>query len=71
MPSSRTATIAFFVALLASAPVLGPALAHLLELPNNWERLRRQWEYSHAAGAAFQLVGICLLTFAVVSRRRG
>ena len=154
MPSSRTATIAFFVALLASALVLGPALAHLLELPNkidlsreeyfivqkayrgwsqiarvlavqvialagaailaraergvmvltllalacvvaaqglfwaftypanvatenwtvvpdNWDRLRRQWEYSHAAGAAFQLVGFCLLTLAVLSRRRG
>ena len=26
--------IAFFVALLASALVLGPALAHVLELPN-------------------------------------
>lgn len=34
MTSSRGANIAFFVALLASALVLGPALAHLFELPN-------------------------------------
>jgi hypothetical protein len=40
-------------------------------VPDNWDRLRRQWEYSHAAGAAFQLVGFCLLTVAVLSRRRG
>lgn len=153
MPASRTAAIAFFVALLASALVLGPAVAHLLELPNkidlpreeyfivqkayrgwsqiawalavqvialagaailaraerrvmaltlltlacvlaaqglfwtctypanvatenwtvvpdNWERLRRQWEYSHAAGAAFQLLGFCLLALAVLLRKR-
>jgi hypothetical protein len=153
MPLSRTATIAFFAALLASALVLGPALAHVLELPNkidlpreeyfivqkayrgwsqiawvlgvqvvsllvaailaraerrvmvltlvavacvlaaqglfwtftypanvatdnwtivpdNWDGLRRQWEYSHAAGAAFQLLGFCLLVCAVLSRKR-
>jgi hypothetical protein len=34
VPSSRITTIVFFVVLLASALVLGPALAHLLELPN-------------------------------------
>jgi len=152
VPSSRTATIAFFIALLASALVLGPALAHVLELPNkiglpreeyfivqkayrgwnqiawvlavqvasllaaailaraerrvmvltllalacvlaaqgvfwtftypanvatenwtvvpdNWDQLRRQWEYSHAAGAAFQLLAFCLLVSAVLLRK--
>ena len=34
MPFFRTTTIAFFAALLTSALVLGPALAHVLELPN-------------------------------------
>jgi hypothetical protein len=34
MSSLRSINIAFFVALLASALVLGPALAHLFELPN-------------------------------------
>ena len=151
--STRTTTAAFFVALLASALVLGPALAHLLELPNkiglareeyfivqkayrgwnqiawvlvvqvaallaaailarterrvmvltllalacvlaaqalfwtftypanvatanwtvvpdNWDWLRSRWEYSHAAGAAFQLLGFCLLASAVLSHKR-
>ena len=151
VPSTRTTTIVFFAALLASALVLGPALAHVLELPNkiglpreeyfivqkayrgwnqiawvlavqvasllaaailaraerrvmvltllalacvvaaqglfwaftypanvatefwtvatdNWDRLRRQWEYSHAAGAAFQFLGFCLLAGAVLLR---
>jgi hypothetical protein len=151
--SSSTANFAFFVALLASAVVLGPALAHLLELPNkidlprdeyfivqkayrgwnqiawvlgiqvvallaaailaraerrvmvltllalacvlaaqglfwtftypanvatanwtvmpdNWDGLRRRWEYSHAAGATLQLAGFCLLALAVVLRGR-
>jgi hypothetical protein len=148
---SRSINIAFFVALLASALVLGPALAHLFELPNKiglprdeyfivqkvyrgwsllgwllllqvaslaaaaylvrmepralalvllalvavmaaqivfwlftypanvatmnwtispdkWESLRRQWEYSHAAGAILQLLAFSLLALAVLSR---
>lgn len=148
---SRSVNIAFFVALLASALVLGPAFAHLFELPNkiglprdeyfvvqkayrgwsqfgwlllvqvaslataaylarmaprtltlvllalvsviaaqvvfwlftypanvatvnwtlppdDWEKLRRQWEYSHAAGAMLQLLAFCLLVLAVLDR---
>jgi hypothetical protein len=38
-------------------------------VPDNWEKLRRQWEYSHAAGAAFQLLGFCLLVSAVLSHK--
>ncbi len=153
VPSSRSTTIVFFVALVASALVLGPALAHVLELPNkidlprdeyfivqkayrgwsqiawvlgvqvialaaaaimaraeravmvltvlalacvvaaqglfwaltrpanvatsnwtvmpdNWESLRLQWEWSHAAGAACQFLGFCLLASAVLLRNR-
>jgi hypothetical protein len=39
-------------------------------VPNNWDGLRRQWEYSHAAGATLQLLGFCLLISAVLSRGR-
>jgi hypothetical protein len=153
VPSARASHVAFFVALVASALVLGPALAHLLELPNkiglprdeyfivqkayrgwnqiawvlgvqvvsllaaailaraerrvmvltllalacvlaaqglfwtftypanaatanwtvapdNWAGLRRQWEFSHAAGAALQLASFCLLALAVLLRGR-
>jgi len=151
--SSSAATFAFFVALLASALLLGPALAHAFELPNkiglprdeyfivqkayrgwsliawvlvvqvaalmaaailersdrrvllltvlalasvaaaqgifwtftypanvatanwtimpdDWERLRARWEFSHAAGALLQLLGFCLLVGAVLARSR-
>jgi hypothetical protein len=36
--------------------------------PENWETLRRNWEYSHLAGAAFQLVAMAALVFAVLQR---
>lgn len=36
--------------------------------PNNWEELRRQWEYSHLAGAIFQLTGVIALIIAALSR---
>jgi hypothetical protein len=151
--SSRRSNFVFFVALVASALVLGPALAHVMELPNkidlprdeyftvqkiyrgwsqigwvlivqvaalmvaaiqersdprvmlltvlalacvvaaqglfwtftypanvatanwtvmpdNWERLRVDWEFSHAAGALLQLLGFCLLAGAVLARGR-
>lgn len=153
MPSSRSSNIAFFVALLASALVLAPALAHVMELPNkidlsreeyftvqkayrgwsqiawvlivqvaalvtatilersdrrtmllvvlalacvaaaqgvfwtftypanvatanwtvmpdDWQRLRVRWEFSHAAGALLQLLGFCFLVAAVLTRGR-
>jgi hypothetical protein len=36
--------------------------------PQNWEILRRHWEYSHLAGAAFQLLDITALIVAVLRR---
>jgi len=36
--------------------------------PENWEILRRQWEYSHAAGALFQLLSFCALLVALLRR---
>jgi hypothetical protein len=37
--------------------------------PENWETLRRQWEYSHLSGAIFQLTAMVMLIFAALSRR--
>lgn len=39
-------------------------------IPQNWEALRAQWEYSHAAGALFQLVALCALIVAVITWAR-
>jgi hypothetical protein len=36
-------------------------------IPDNWQALRRQWEYGHAASAVFNLVALCAITAAVVT----
>jgi hypothetical protein len=38
--------------------------------PSNWEALRTQWEYSHLAGAGFQVLALCALIVAALARRR-
>ena len=38
--------------------------------PENWEQLRRQWEYSHLAGAVFQTMALCAVTLAWVETAR-
>lgn len=38
--------------------------------PDNWQALRRDWEYSHLAGAGFQLLSFLALTVAVLRRAR-
>jgi hypothetical protein len=36
--------------------------------PDNWEALRRQWEFSHLAGAGFQTLAMTALIVAVMRR---
>lgn len=36
----------------------------------NWEALRTQWEYSHAAGAGFQILAMSALIVAALARAR-
>jgi hypothetical protein len=36
--------------------------------PGDWERLRARWEYSHAAGALFQVLAMAALSMAVLRR---
>jgi hypothetical protein len=42
------------------------ATANWTRLPDDWQSLRRQWEYSHAAGAAFALAALAFLTAAAL-----
>jgi uncharacterized membrane protein len=37
-------------------------------IPANWEQLRHRWEYSHAAGAVFQLLALASLTVGLLAR---
>jgi hypothetical protein len=38
-------------------------------IPDNWQQLRRNWEYSHAAGALLQTFAMSALIVAVLARR--
>ncbi|HEX7079707.1 MAG TPA: DUF1772 domain-containing protein [Gammaproteobacteria bacterium] len=38
-------------------------------LPDGWEALRQQWEYSHAVGAVLYLAALVLLTLSLLVRR--
>jgi hypothetical protein len=37
-------------------------------MPRNWQALRVQWEYSHAASAVFNLVALVAMILAVLAR---
>lgn len=41
-----------------------------MDRPANWEALRKQWEYSHAGGAVFQLIALAALIVAALRHRR-
>jgi MFS family permease len=40
-------------------------------IPENWEALRRQWEYAHAVNAVLTFVAIVALALSVLSWREG
>jgi hypothetical protein len=37
-------------------------------LPDNWMKLRNQWEYSHAASAVLNLIALFALLYGIVSQ---
>lgn len=39
-------------------------------LPEGWEALRRQWEYSHAAGALLYFVAMAAHALSIITERR-
>ena len=39
-------------------------------VPENWQALRAQWEYSHAANALVMFASFCLVTLSVLTTRR-
>lgn len=40
------------------------ATANWTTVPENWEQLRAQWEYTHAAGAVLTFGALCCVTWA-------
>jgi Domain of unknown function (DUF1772) len=45
------------------------ATSNWTTVPENWEQLRRQWEYAHAANALMTFVALCLVTLSVMMGR--
>lgn len=45
------------------------ATANWTTVPENWEMLRRHWEYGHAASAILTFIAFCALVLSVVIRR--
>jgi hypothetical protein len=37
-------------------------------IPENWQALRAQWEYSHAASAGFNLMAVLAMAMSALSR---
>jgi hypothetical protein len=47
------------------------ATSNWTTVPENWEQLRRQWEYSHAANALITFIAFCSVTLSVLIRPEG
>jgi hypothetical protein len=45
------------------------ATANWTSQPENWELLRRQWEYSHAVNAIVTFLALCAVTLAALTAR--
>lgn len=45
------------------------ATANWTVLPDNWQELRRQWEYSHAVGAGLHFIALVSLTLSLLADR--
>jgi hypothetical protein len=45
------------------------ATSNWTAIPRDWEELRRQWEYSHAANALVTFVALCSATLSVLTTR--
>lgn len=46
------------------------ATANWTSLPDDWSRLRREWEYSHAVNAVVMLIALCSVTLSVITTRQ-
>ena len=75
-PRARWAGIIALLALVCAQAVFwaftfpaNQATANWTTMPDNWDALRHQWEYSHAVGAGFQFTVLAALAIGLVARR--
>ena len=68
-----TATVCIGLSLVVFFMFTYPANQQTLNwtmLPENWQELRRQWEYSHAIGAGLYFAALVVLTLARLVQRK-
>lgn len=61
--------VAFFVIFFLWTFPANVATANWTIVPDNWEQLRRQWEYSHAVNAVVTVAALCGTVLSVLSSR--
>jgi hypothetical protein len=69
---TSTATLCIALSLVVFFALTYPANQQTLNwtvLPENWQELRRQWEYSHASGAVLYFLALIALTLSLLVGR--
>ena len=61
--------LSFAVFFLFTFPA-NEATQNWIVLPQQWQALRKHWEYSHATGAVLYFVALALLTLSILFSRR-
>ena len=72
-PFLLTALICFVLSIIIFFVFTFPtnqATLNWTSLPNNWEELRKTWEYSHGIRAMLSLVGLSFLVLALLKNSK-
>ena len=59
--------VVFFAIFFTWTLPANQATANWTTLPDDWSRLRQEWEYSHAVNAVMMLLALCSVTLAVIT----
>ena len=62
--------VAFFAIFFTWTFPANQATANWTSLPDDWSRLRREWEYSHAGNAVVMLIALCSVALSVITTRK-
>ncbi|WP_134500369.1 DUF1772 domain-containing protein [Microvirga pakistanensis] len=62
--------VLFFVIFFIWTFPANQATANWTTVPDNWNELRRQWEYSHAVNALVMLAALCSVTLSVLATHK-
>jgi hypothetical protein len=63
---AAAAILVFFAIFFTWTFPANQATANWMQVPSDWEQLRRAWEISHAANAAILFVALCAVVLAAI-----